>query len=369
VRFGTDADTAFEIDGIALSGAAGLAALDDAPTGTPVVAAGTVENGRLVAETVLAGSSVPWANAEVVHGVVTARAEGVLTVSGVRYALPGGTSDPSVDFARALTVLVGDGTAVSGLGASGIESVSVGSRITASGQFTDRLTLDARDGRLRLWIVGLTGQVLDTAPLTVRVLRLEGRRPGAFDFAGTGATAADDSDPSHYEISTGDLPLEMLAAGDVVRVLGRVADFGAAPPDFVARTVVDLDLDDAAAALAVSWAPDGTTEPFLAMAPDRLDVDLSQARHLLAVRGVAIDGTGGLESIALAAPALPGSYLVGVRGSRELRLYRRFDVLVAALSDQLDEGYALNRILAFGRYNRDTQTLTTPRASFELIAP
>lgn len=366
VRFTTDAETQFEVDGIELTGSAGLEALDALGDGAPVIAQGVVAQGRLRADIVLAGSSVPWADAEVVHGVVTAREGGALTVSGVGYAMPAAR----VAFDRHWTVLIGDGTAVTGLGATGIDALSVGSRITASGEFADERTLDAGAGRVRLSSSTLTGRVVTVEPLTVAIFRLEGRRPAAFDFAGTGGTAAEDSDAARYEIDTGELSLDSLAPGDVVRVRGRVTDFGAAPPDFAARTIVDLDLEDAPAALAVSWTHvGGTTTPFLSMAPDRLDLDLSDARSLLTVRGLPVAGSDALESIALVAPDAPGGYAIAVRGSLELHLYREFDDVVAELDDRLASGHEMARILAAGRYNRDTNALSTPRAAFELIAP
>jgi hypothetical protein len=366
VRFTTDAETQFEVDGIELTGSAGLAALDALGDGAPVTAQGVVSQGRLRADIVLAGSSVPWADAEVVHGVVTARAGGALTVSGVGYVMPAAR----VAFDRHWTVLIGDGTAVTGLGATGIDALSVGSRITASGEFADERTLDAGAGRVRLSSSTLTGRVVTVEPLTVAIFRLEGRRPAAFDFAGTGVTAAEDSDPARYEIDTGELSLDSLAVGDVVRVGGRVTDFGAAPPDFAARTIVDLDLEDAPAALAASWTHvGGTATPFLSMAPDRLDLDLADARRLLTVRGLPVAGSDALESIALVAPDAPGGYAIAVRGSLELHLYREFDDVVAELDDRLESGHEMARILAAGRYNRDTNALSTPRAAFELIAP
>jgi hypothetical protein len=64
-----------------------------------------------------------------------------------------------------------------------------------------------------------------------------------------------------------------------------------------------------------------------------------------------------------------GTYLVSVRGSGELHLYRDFTTLTGDLSGQLAAGKRLVQIEAIGRYNAGSLELTTPRASFEFTAP
>jgi hypothetical protein len=88
-RFGrfpvaVDNATAFEIDGVAYTGPAGLAALAALEPGTPVLAFGQVNRAlrHMLATTVRAGGSVPWGERDVAHGVLTARNGDRLTLRG-----------------------------------------------------------------------------------------------------------------------------------------------------------------------------------------------------------------------------------------------------------------------------------------------
>ncbi len=369
-RFLTDAETEFEIDGDEYVGQAGIDALARLAVDTPVIAQGPVANRVLTADVVLAGTSVPWSDADVVHGVVTARSGDELTVRAARLHRSNGT----VAFRGSLKVLVGDATGVTAGRLTDVAldhlSISVGQRIVAFGEFADDMTLDATEGRVRLLMSSLTGQVKSVAPLVVDLLRLNGLRVTAFDFAGTGGTSADDADPANYEIATGTLSLATLSEGDLARARGLVNAFGAAPPDFLARTVVDVDLESNAAALLVSWVHrGGTANPFVTVAPARLDVNLSGARYWLAVRGVPQALLRDGDSIALEPTPTAGIYGVVVRGQREIHLYRDFGGLVSELTRQLDAGRRMTLIHAHGRYNVPNAVMTTPRAKFEFVAP
>ncbi|MGI9324653.1 MAG: DUF4382 domain-containing protein, partial [Pseudomonadales bacterium] len=242
LQFTVEDDTSYEIDGVSWSGSDGLRAMAELSENTPVIAGLTVSEGALIAHTVLAGSSVPWADQDVIHGVVTARAGDTLTVSGARIDFGDGQSA----FSRELTVQIGVDTAVTQLtvdGPLGIEHISVGSRITAFGEFLDDRTLDASNGRVRLRFNQITGSVEQASPLAMRLFYLNGRRPTAFDFSGTGMTSDSDADPDFYEIDTTALGLNDIDAADLLRVRGYVSEFGSAAPDYDAQTVIQIDTD------------------------------------------------------------------------------------------------------------------------------
>jgi hypothetical protein len=364
--FRVDDDTAWEIDGNADVGSAGLTVLADLPEDTPVVAAGPVVDGELVADTVLAGSSVYWSDAEVVHGVVRARSGDTLTVSGAAIAF----ADGRYQFRRELTVLVGPDTVV---GAPRLEpgsldhvDISVGQRILASGSFASEGTLDATTGRVRLLQNRFWGDVVSTSPLVVDLALVNGRRPVAFDFTGTGMTMADDADPDVYEVDAGALGLLTLDPGDLVQLRGRVNRFGFAPPDFLAETVVDVAAEARGATATIAW-PEGTATPFVALSPARLDLDLSDARAQVLLQGRWRDLPIEPAQLALTAPNSGlGIYAVRVRGTGTVSLYREFAELTRALTAELDAGATLHRISAHGRYTDGDDTLTTVRASFVL---
>jgi len=80
----TDADTAFDVNGTAYVGSAGLAALSAAGAGTVTAAFGTLtpSTREFDAESVRAGTSVPGAGIDTVRGEVLSRSGDVLTVRG-----------------------------------------------------------------------------------------------------------------------------------------------------------------------------------------------------------------------------------------------------------------------------------------------
>ncbi len=371
VTFTTDDQTHFEVNGAALVGADGLAAMAALAQGTPVVANGTVSSRTLTASTVLAGSSVPWANGDVVNGVVTARNGDSLTVKGADFDF----ADGSHGFRGAFTVLVGDDTRVTSLDADTMartkDSISVGSRIIAFGQMTDASTLDVTAGRVRLVVTRLTGNVVQLDPLAVSLVELGGLRSGAFDFAGTGSSASSNADPTHYLIDTSTLSLTGIDSNDLIKVRGFVHAFGAAPPAFDARTVTDVDTDSIGAWFWASWRQNGgSADPFATVGQDRVDVDLTDARHSLNLLGIPGDSLGDNDHIALSGPTdVRGVYMVTVRGANEVHLFRDFAGLTPQLSDQLAAGNRLVQINAIGRYNATALELTTPRASFEFTTP
>ena len=143
------------------TGADGLAVVAALATGTPVVASGTVSSRTLTASTVLAGTSVPWANGDVVNGVVTARSGNTLTVKGA-----------DIDFCRRHTCVsrrlhgagrrrhAGERARFRSRLTRNKDSISVGQRIVAFGKMSGTSTLDATAGRVRMEITRLTGSVL-----------------------------------------------------------------------------------------------------------------------------------------------------------------------------------------------------------------
>jgi len=370
LTFSVNEDTQYEVDGSGYTGSLGLSAMGMLAENTPVIAQGQITDSGLLAKTVLAGSSVPWSDSDVIRGIVTARSGDVLILQGARVEF----SDGRDVFRGSHSVIVGENTTVSALGVDtadlNLDSISVGQRVIVFGEVLDDETFDASEGRVRMTMNQLTAQVVDADPLAVDLFYLNGRHPQLFDFSGTGRTAAKDADPDYYQIDTSTLGLGGIENGDLVRVYGLINDFGMAAPDYNARTVVDVETDARAASLHVGWEG-GAAMPFITLSNDRIDLDLSEARVVLKLRGVSIDISNPIETLALVAPG-PDSrsaYAVKVRGTDEIRLFRSFADLVDELNAQLDAGNWLHRIGAHGGYNSTTGELTTGRASFEFGVP
>ncbi len=373
LSFGVDDATLYEIDGVSYEGAAGLTALGEltqSNADVPVVAGGMIEAGTLSAETVLAGSSVPWTEHDVARGSVLARSGDSLTLSGVvvEYA------DGVVARREQLTVLLGEETAVTALGLDNEvlskDSLSVGQRVTAFGELADDQTLDVSEGRVRMNVSQLTGSVLATDALVLDLHLLNARRPEAFDFSGTGMDAASDADPDAYQVDTTGLALQSVAEADLVRVRGHVNGFGAAPADFLALSVFDLAIDDRGAALGAAW--EDPQDPTTGISSDRIGVDLTLARSILKVRGVPLDASNPLDSVDLVAPESgSGVYAVALRstdagGRREIHLYRSFADLADEVLLQLQAGNGLRFLSVHGRYASNGE-MSTVRASFEFV--
>ena len=361
-----DDETLYEIDGVTFSGAEGLTAMNELAADAPVVTAGAVTQDEssiaYVASQVRAGSSVPWADADVLAGVVVARQGNEIAVRGATLEFADGRRAYRGEF----VLLLDEDTVVSSLYAGestlDINSISVGQRVRAWGVQADDMTLQA--DRVQLPLSQFTALVVEPAPLQVDLYWLNGRRPAIYDFTGTGIAPEDDALESLYEVDTGLLNIDNLQAGDLTRVRGLVNDFGQAPADFNARTVIDLQTDARAASLKVLW-PERSTSPFVAISDSQIDVDLSSSEEVLKVRGVPRDFIALMDQVGLAAPDNGnGVYTIRVRGSGMAEVYRSFADLSAALVAQLDAGAQLHRTSAQGRYNVAAQTLTLARAGF-----
>lgn len=360
----TNDGTQYEVDGVGLTGTAGLVAMTALTDNAPVIASGVISRRSMMAEIVLAGSSVPWTDGHVVKGVVSARIGNELTVRGARVEY----SDGLEVFRGTGTVILGSGTTVTAPGVDNadlnIDSLSVGQRIVAFGELIDNQTLDASAGRVVMGMNQLTAEVVTGNPLSVDLYFLNGRKPGTYNFAGTGLDSSLDADPSSYEVDTGSLNLSSLTDGSLVRIRGLVNAFGNAPADYNAQTVVDVNTQERPGSLNVVWR-EGSNMPFHSLSPQMIDIDLSASLELFKLRGVPRSFTNLLESaVLLPTDTGEGLYAVKVRGSGELHLYRSFADLVNELNAQLDAGLKLYRVSAQVRYNFESNNFVTPRASF-----
>jgi len=379
-RFGeitvsTDAETEYEIDGVPYAGAEGLARLAEMAEGTPVVARGSLQCDpfRFLATEVLAGSSVPWHDTDAVQGSVTARSGNTLTVRGATVV----RANTSVVFDDDITVTVGPDTLVTRQaawdGSFTIDDISVGQRVRVfgrlSGDTAGELSMDATDGRVRMLTTTLRGLVVSTdAGLVLDLQSINGRRISLFDFSGTGATDADDADPGAYEVETGTLDLSGLTAGEPVKVLGFVSPFGEAPPDFLARTIVDPA--SARTAMHVLWMNKGTDAAFSGIGPDglRLALDPDALGPLHHVREA--DMVTDLLDLPNDPSILPeesgtGLFALHVRRG-PTQVYRRFDDFQEALSGRLDEGALVKYLRGSGAFDYASAGLTANRVAVKL---
>ena len=377
-------DTEFEVNGDAYMGSEGLRALNEAGRGTPTVAGGTlnVAEREFTANIVLAGSSVPGIDRDAVRGNIIKRDGNFLTVRGATI-MP---RDRRAHFHDDVLVEIGPNTRVFKDGDRmtdhSIDDLSIGQRVTIRGNLsgaatiTDaaspRIQFDATDGAVRMHITHLLGIVNSVIPgqTDITLHGIDRRRVQVFDFAGTGITPDDDADPNNYEIATGNLTLANFAEGKPIVARGFPTAFGAAPPDFDGRTVIDYT--DVRSALGVGWGTEGTLEPFNSIGTDGLvlsnmneDIDV---RHHIKQGPVLIDLTE-LPSDTQIVPSETGRSLYYIKSDDSLRLYSDFADFVADLTTSLDGATAARSMHARGKYNADTNVFTASKIGIRLLEP
>lgn len=382
-RVYTTAQTVFEIDGTTYTGTPGLEALARLPAGSPTAAFGTLvpAERRFTAARVHAGTSVEGPRFDVIEGNVIARSGGRLTVRGVTVVRRSG----EVQFRREdAMLLVGSTTRVLRDGQRGddlgIAALSVGQRIhafgTASEDAAGALTLDAREGRVRMHLTHLLGLVRTAQPgaLALELNAIDRHRASVFSFAGTGASTAQDADPRNYEVATGALDLGRLAPGAAVRAFGFVTPFGTAPPDFEARSIVDYQ--EALAVLSIGWGLAGTSAPFLSIDGSGIVVDNHDpaigARHFIAIGPRLIDiRTLARPPRVVSDPALRGTFAIAERSGsssepRSITMYEDFSTFAAKLGEKLSGGAKIAGLTATGRYDAGTGDFSSQRVLAEL---
>ena len=377
-RFGqvtvhTDSDTAFEVGGINYIGGAGLDALASAGAGTLTSAFGTLTTAtrEFDAQSVFAGTSVAGAGVDTVAGEVVARSGNVLTVRG---ATVNRDSD-GARFARGrVQVTIGANTKVVKTGVvppltAAIGDISVGQSIEAFGaaapvsaaSMSGDWTLDATAGRVRMRPTPIYGFIkqASTGALTLQLDSIAGRKVSAFDFGGTGASAAQDADPASYEVVTGALDASRFTSGEPAKFIGFPTPFGLAPPDFTARTMVDFPR--LPALMTMSWGTNGATVPFSSQDPTGLVLDLANPNigrlHVISIGPRVMDLTKLPASPRIVPPANgPTAYLVVMKDASHS--FQDFGDFVTELGTRLNGTTAMVGFTASGSYSGDDNVFT-----------
>ena len=380
--------TDFEVNEEAFVGAEGLRALNAAGQGTLTVAKGklNVAEREFTADYVLAGSSVPGNGKDAVKGNVISR-------MGDDFIVRGGTvilSDSDRTFFRDdVTVTVGPNTIVyKSLNSDRplgmpirlltTDAISVGQAVTVRGTVTanDELGvhIDATEGTVAMHLTHLSGTVNSIMPgqVDIALHAIDRRRASVFDFTGTGTSPQTDADPDNYEVATGNLAtMAADATGQPVVVYGFPYEFGAAPPDFEGRTIIDYS--DVRSSLGVGWGAEGTTTPFIMMdGANGLVLDHTQfgddQRHHIKQGPVLID-LSTLDSNTTIVARETGRKLFVVKTTDSLQMYADFDDFLTALTISLNGVNAARSMFARGHYNADTNVFTAYKIFIYILEP
>jgi hypothetical protein len=344
----TTDDTEFEVDGVSYIGSEGLRALAAAGQGNPTVAGGTLNlaNREFTAEVVLAGTSVPGHDRAAVRGNVLARDGNFLTIRGA-------------------TVIPHDRRAH-------FHDDVVVEMPAATDSASPQILFDATQGAVRMHVTQVSGIVntVMTGQTDITLHAIDRRRVGIFDFSGTGLSPDLDADPDNYEVATGSLSLADFAAGKPIVARGFPEAFGAAPPDFTGRTIIDYT--DVRSALGVGWGAAGTVAPFLRTDIEGLLLDNQNGdidvRHHIKHGPVLIDLTA-LDSNTLIVPRETGRMLFIIKTADSLRQYSDFGDFIADLTTSLNGSTTARSMFARGQYDVDSNVFTAHKVGIYLLEP
>ncbi|HET8707369.1 MAG TPA: DUF4382 domain-containing protein [Pseudomonadales bacterium] len=360
-----DENTSWNINGTQYTGLAGVAALAALPKDTPIVTVGKVSDSAetVTATTVLAGSSVPWVGREAVQGVVIKRDGDTLYVRGRAVEV-----DDTAHFTRYKTVPVtlSSDTAVSRqvLSDTGLtkDAVSVGQRVTVFGDLAEDgqggFTMDATKGHVHMEVNQVEGEVVSKSPLVMNLEEINGRSTDFFDFTGTGKTAGDNTDPTHFEVDTGNLSLSSVDVDEYIKVRGYENSYGQAPVDFNALSIIDPNQynDDV---LYAYWNPSQNTDAILNVATDSIELNTDETAHgVLSVQIIHKDGVVAADPTTLT--LVPdsdgkGNFVVKTFRNRDMTVFHNFDTFDALIKENDEAGRKLVAIEARGRYDEVTK--------------
>jgi hypothetical protein len=344
--------------------ASNAAATPATPTTTPAsaatVPASTTTSGvSFAASQVLVDSSVQGLNLDRVSGIVSARSGNTLAIEDATLVQTDGTNT----FVGGTTIVnVGPNTLVTFFGQGVAEvispqQISVGSSIDALGTVgttsAGGTLIDASAGHVRLDLTTASGLVTaqGSGALTLNLTNLGGRAIGAFDFAGSGATA------NQYAVTTAALDLTNAVVGAPVEVTGFPSAFATAPPNFAASTL--LDPTTIQAELVIDWSG-GTAVPFTTFDSSAITLDVHNTgigpRHQIQIGSQIID-LAGLSSDPMITPNTTDSatlFSIGHAASFTIESFNTYDAFITQLQSELNGGTQATGMTAVGQYTAAT---------------
>jgi len=402
------ANTVYTLNGLTYVGKPGLQALSLTSAGSTMTAAyctfqptpttvSSITAGIFNTTYVIAASTLEDFYTDGLEGDVIARNGNVLTLRGatlfanaaqiVQYE----DADSLVTLGPA-TLVTADGTST--LPDLNYNSVSVGQHITARGLYslgTNNVVLldstgnsSTNTGSVRLQSTEMWGSLISSAAggLLMNLQAINDWPSSNYNFAGNGASAAQDPVAASYAVNTGTLALPEgpgatpLSPGDPVWVDGFTSPFGTAPPDFIAESVNAQQ--SVAATMIVSWTGTGTAAPFATLTDSGLSIDVTNAAFgsgairigaqsidittlsamppLTIVPAAAVPASNGLPLFAPRFSVGPGA-INGVT-TNPIQSFNSF----AAFVSQLDTTFAVptpaTKFTARGSYNSATNIFT-----------
>jgi hypothetical protein len=296
--------TYWNINGVAMTGSAGLTALAALQSQTASLQIGVVSTPgqnmfgntntiqpSMTAAQIYVGTSLESTIQDHVTGIVASRANNTIQVLGAALVDRLGT----YGFTQTIPVTIANTTAASvdGVGSTTLDAVSVGQFIDVSGQVVENtdgsgnpVSLDATLGQIRLQPTSLWG-VLNSATTTAANVSLSpvglvgNYEPSPLvSFAGTGTSSpTNDASYANYIVAT---PVDesATAPGTLLNIVGLTNNFQQGPPYFTATTVTPAS--SLPQQLVIVYGGSGSGSPVSAIVDNTIyinlqDPDISQA--------------------------------------------------------------------------------------------
>jgi hypothetical protein len=302
------ASTVYTLNGLTYVGKPGLQALTQSSAGSTMTAAWCtfqptatlvpgITAGIFYPTYVVATSTLEDFYTDGMEGDVIARNGNVLTVRGVTLFA---NSAQVVQYENADSlVTLGPATLVTADGVYNLpnlnyNSVSVGQHITARGLYSTNAAgvalLDStgssstNTGSVRLHSTELFGALNSSAAggLLMNLQAINDWPVSNYNFAGNGASAAQDPVAASYAVNSGTLALPVgpdgvtpIGPGGLLWIDGYTSPFGTAPPDFIAESVNAQE--NVPASMVVRWTGLGTAAPFATLTDSGLTINLANA--------------------------------------------------------------------------------------------
>ncbi len=368
--------TSYVIDNFGFIGADGITAVTNLGTGNITSAYTTyapdASAGTFTLTQAYIGTAVESGTADRIEGTVVARTGDTLTLRGATLSLRVGgftyyPADATVKLAAATVVSI-DGKPT----ATGVDKqdVSVGQQIIALGQSkvtSGVVALDASAGRVRVVPSRVWGTVLagGVGTATLDLLGINEWPASAFNFAGTGATQI--SDIANYKLST-DAVDNVTLVGLYAAGTGFVTAFGAAPPDFTAGGLAAAATLDSR--LQVEFINGGSKTPFATVSSTSVIIDLADPNlgtlHALNLGPQSTDLTTLPASPTIVASTTGRSSFAIGSAAAGIKVFSKFADFVTELNTTTTAAKSIARVVANGRYDATTNTLTASAISVVL---
>ncbi len=362
-----DDSTFYEIDGVEYKPEEGFSLLAKQAKETPLVAFGgpSEEDGvGYFATQVLVGTSVPWAEQDVLKGIITARSGNSLAIQGAVVEL----RNDATHFQTVLNLNVSDKTIVTGyrLGDAELSNLSVGQRVLALGEYkAETNEFDSSEGQVRMKLNAIVGEVLQASPLALDLSHINKRPTEVFDFSGTGVDAANDVNPDSYEINSSNLDISSIESQEWLQVLGYPSAFGTAPTDFDALNIINPNFSSHAARMFALWPSPSPTD--MTVEAGEIILALDDAKSKLHLKGVPGSSKLELSVEKIISTAAEGRYSILIRGEG-IQMYNDFASFSSAVSNNLQDGLAVHQLTATGQYSESMHSLDASYVTLRLAA-